>query len=88
MDEKQLEKTLRKVNRQLRSIKALLAFFALLILCMFVLVGYVAYRVVSFTNDAETKITNIQKTTEQKLDIKSQLCNGSSNNAVTEQFCN
>lgn len=87
MDEKQLEKTLRKVNRQLRSIKALLAFFALLIVGMFLLVGFVAYKVVTFTNDAEAKITKIQNTTEQKLDIKSQLCNGSTN-AITEQFCN
>jgi uncharacterized membrane protein SpoIIM required for sporulation len=85
MDEK-LEKTLRKINRQLRAIKVMLGFFSLLIICMFILLGFIAYKVVSFTRDAETKITNIESKTQQTLDLKSQLCSGGSN-IVTQRIC-
>jgi len=87
MDEKQLEKTLRKVNRQLRAIKVMMSFYTLLIVGMFLLLGFIAFKVVSFTRDAETKITNLQTKAEQSLDFKSQLCSGSTN-IVTKEVCN
>jgi hypothetical protein len=43
---------------------------------------------VTFVKNAEEKITNIQNTTQQKLDVKSELCKDASSNALTNQFCN
>lgn len=80
------EKLLKKINRQLRTIKIIMSFFSLLIICMFLLLGFIAYKVVSFTRDAETKITNIQTKAEQSIDLKSQLCSSGSN-IITEQVC-
>lgn len=81
------EKLLRKVNRQLRGIKIMLGFFALLLIATLAIMAFVAWKVVTFTHSVNTKITNIENTTQQKLDIKGQLCDGTSQNAITDQFC-
>jgi predicted PurR-regulated permease PerM len=81
------EKLARKINRQLRAIKIMLGFFSVVIISMFLILGFIAWKVVTFTQSVNSKITNIENTTQQKLDIKSQLCNGTSSNAVTDQFC-
>jgi uncharacterized iron-regulated membrane protein len=82
------EKLARKINRQLRAIKFMLGLFSLLIFSMLAILGLIAWKVVTFTNGVNTKITNIENTTQQKLDVKSQLCNGTAKNAITSQFCN
>jgi predicted PurR-regulated permease PerM len=82
------EKVLRKINRQLRAIKIMLGFFSLFILAMLLILGFIAWKVVTFTQDVDNKITNIENTTQQKLDIKGQLCDGASQNTITDQFCN
>ena len=82
------EKLARKINRQLRAIKVMLGFFTLLMITTLVILGFIAWKVVTFTQSVNNKITNIENSTQQKLDIKSQLCNGTSPNAITDQFCN
>lgn len=82
------EKLARKINRQLRAIKVMLGFFTLLMITTLVILGFIAWKVVTFTHEVNNKITKIENSTTQKLDIKSQLCNGTSSNAITDQFCN
>jgi hypothetical protein len=55
---------------------------------MLLILGFIAWKVVTFTQDVDNKITNIENTTQQKLDIKGQLCDGASQNTITDQFCN
>lgn len=82
------DKLLRRINRQLRGIKVMLGFFFLLIVAMLAILGFIAYKVVTFTQEVNTKITNIENTTSQKIDVKSQLCDGSSGSSVLlKQFC-
>ncbi len=82
------DKMMRRINRQLRAIKVMLGFFTLMFIAMIAILGFIAWKVVTFTQDVNEKITNIQTTTEQKLDIKSDLCKGPNSNVVTDQFCN
>jgi predicted PurR-regulated permease PerM len=82
------EKLARKINRQLRGIKVMLGFFTLLMITTLVILGFIAWKVVTFTQNVNNKITNIEQSTQQKLDIKSQLCDGASSNTITDQFCN
>jgi predicted PurR-regulated permease PerM len=82
------EKLARKINRQLRAIKVMLGFFTLLMVTTLVILGFIAWKVVSFTQSVNNKITNIEQTTQQKLDIKSQLCDNADQNALTSSFCN
>jgi cytoskeletal protein RodZ len=81
------EKIIRKINRQLRGIRLMLGFFMLMLLAMVGILGFMAWKVMTFTSQVNTKITNIENTTQQKLDLKSQLCDGANSNALTNQFC-
>lgn len=80
------EKLARKINRQLRAIKVMLGFFSLLIVGMFILLGFIAYKVVNFTHEVNTKITNIEQTTTEKLDVKSQFCDNATS-SLARQLC-
>ena len=82
------EKLARKINRQLRAIKVMLAFFTLLMVSTLIILGFIAWRVMTFTHDVNTKITNIETSTQEKLDIKSQLCDNANQNTLTNAFCN
>ena len=82
------EKMMRKINRQLRAIKVMLGFFTVLFIGMIGILGFIAWKVITFTQEVNTKITNIEQTTQQKLDVKSELCKGTNSNLVTDQFCN
>ena len=82
------DKFLRKIHRSLRAIKIMLGFFFLTTLALVAVLGFIAYKVATFTHDVNTKITNIENTTSQNLDVKQQLCDGASRNAVTNQLCN
>jgi hypothetical protein len=68
------EQLLRKVSRQLRFIQITLGFFGALILLTLAATGYMIYKVVTFTNNIENRITNFQTETRETLDIKKQLC--------------
>jgi len=82
------EKLARKINRNLRGIKVMLGLFMLMILGMLAILGFLAWQVQAFTKSVESKVTNIQNTTQQKLDIKSQLCADPNQNTLTKQLCN
>ena len=81
------DELLKRINRQLRGIKWLLGFFALLIVALFIILAFIAYRVVTFTNHVNTKIDTLQRTTVQKLDVKSQLCGNISDAYIKQQVC-
>ncbi len=81
------EKIIRKINRQLRAIKVMLGFFMFLIFGMLAILGFIAWKVITFTNSVNTKISNIETTTQQKLDVKAQLCNGAQPGLLTDQLC-
>jgi hypothetical protein len=82
------DKLLKRINRSLRAIKFMLGFLFLLLLASIAILGFIAYKVVTFTHDVNNKITNIENTTSQNLDVKQQLCEGTSRNPLTDQFCN
>jgi cell division protein FtsL len=81
------EKFIRKLNRQLRSIRIMLGFFTLVTLAVLGIWVYMAYKFVTFTQNVNDKITTIQNTTTQKLDIKSQLCDEATS-SLARQLCN
>lgn len=68
------EQLLRKVSRQLRFIQVTLAFFGVLILLTLAATGYIIYKVVTFTNNIENKITTLQDKATPNLDLKKQIC--------------
>lgn len=72
------DQLLRSVQRQLRTIKFLLSFFFLMLLAMIAILGFIAYKVVTFTQDVQTKINNIETKTSQNIDLKGQLCSNAS----------
>ena len=72
------EQLLRSVQRQLRAIKYMLLFFFVLMVAMLAILGYIAYKVITFTQDINTKITNFENTTTQNLDFKSKVCDNKS----------
>jgi predicted PurR-regulated permease PerM len=80
------EKLLRKINRNLRAIKIMLSFFFLTILALLAVLGFIAFKVATFTRDVNNKITNIENTTTQQLDVKSQLCDDATS-SIAKQFC-
>jgi predicted PurR-regulated permease PerM len=82
------DKLLKRINRSLRAIKFMLGFLFLLFLASLAILGFIAYKVVTFTHDVNNKITNIENTTNQNLDVKQQLCEGTSSNPLTDQLCN
>jgi hypothetical protein len=65
----------------------MLGFLFLLFLASLAILGFIAYKVVTFTQDVNNKITNIENTTNQKLDVKSELCKDASG-VLANQFCN
>jgi predicted PurR-regulated permease PerM len=81
------EKLLKKINRNLRAVKFMLSTLFLLFFAIIAVLGFIAYKVVTFTNDVNTKITNIENTTTEKLDVKSELCEGATG-SIANQFCN
>jgi predicted PurR-regulated permease PerM len=80
------DKLLRRINRQLRGIRIMLTLFFLMLVAMLAIVGFIAYKVVTFTHDVNNKITNIENTTSQKIDVKSQLCQDATG-IVAQQLC-
>jgi cell division protein FtsL len=80
------DKLLRRINRQLRGIKVMLTLFFLMLVAMLAILGFIAYKVVTFTHDVNNKITNIENTTSQKIDVKSQLCLDATG-VVAQQLC-
>jgi len=40
--------------------------------------GFIAYKVITFTQDVSTKITNLELKTSQSLDLKKQVCSNTS----------
>lgn len=70
----------KSIRRQLRAIKLMLGFFSLLLVAMLLILGFIAWKVVTFTQDVSNRITNIQEKTQQNLDLKEQIC---SNNSIS-----
>jgi cell division protein FtsL len=69
---------LRSVQRQLRAIKIMLGFFALTFLVMIAVLGFIAYKVITFTQQINNKITSFENKTTQNLDFKNKICENKS----------
>ena len=67
-------KLIRSLTRQLRTIKLMLGFFFVLFVVVIAMLGYMTYKVITFTNDVTTKITNFQNQTTESLNVKKQIC--------------
>ncbi len=80
------EKLLKRINRQLRGIRIMLGLFFLMFIGMLAILGFIAFKVITFTQEVNTKIQNIQQTTQEQLDVKSQLCDNTSS-YLTAQLC-
>jgi predicted PurR-regulated permease PerM len=80
------DKLLKRINRQLRAIKIMLGFFFFMFIAMLAILGFIAYKVITFTQQVNNKINSIEQSTSQKLDIKSQLCEDTSS-TLARQFC-
>ncbi len=72
------DQLLQKVHRQLRGIKIMLGFFFVMLIAMLAILGFIAYKVITFTQDVSTKITNLELKTSQSLDLKKQVCSNTS----------
>lgn len=66
----------RKILRQLKLLNFFMAFFGLMFIGLIVGGVFVGYTVVTFVNNTQKQITNFEQTTTEKLDVKSQVCNG------------
>jgi predicted PurR-regulated permease PerM len=80
------DKLLKRINRQLRAIRIMLTFFFLLFIAMLAIICFIAYKVITFTQQVNNKINSIEQTTTQRLDIKGQLCEDTTS-SIARQFC-
>ena len=76
--EQQLLAEIQRLRRSLRKIKLLLGFFFLLFIAMIAILGFIAYKVITFTADINNRITTFENKTSETLDIKSQICENKS----------
>ncbi len=72
------EQLLRSVSRQLRAIKIMLGAFFVFFIAMLAILGFITYKVITFTQDVSSRITNLQNQTSETLDLKSKVCNNKS----------
>ncbi len=72
------EQLLRKVSHQLRTIKLMLGFFFCMLLSLLGILGFIAYKVITFTHDISTKINSLESKTSQTLDLKTKICDNKS----------
>lgn len=75
------------LRRQLASVKRWLVLLSLLWVLTVAALGYIAWRAVTFTQRAETKITTLQQTANQKLDLRRQFCQKPYKNTLVSQLC-
>jgi cell division protein FtsL len=76
--EQQLLIEMQRLRRSLRTIKLLLGFFFLVFIALLAVLGFIAYKVVTFTHDVNNRITKFENTTSQNLDVKQQICSNKS----------
>ena len=74
MDQQLLQEALVRLSRQLHTIKWLLGFFFVLFIAMLAILGFMTYKVITFTHDINNRINSFESKTTQSLDLKSQLC--------------
>jgi cell division protein FtsX len=78
------ERLQRQLVRQLRILNVWMTFLSLMVIATLVIMGYVAFKVVTFVHDTTQKIDNVQTQVKSNLDFKQKLC--SSNNAATSRL--
>jgi hypothetical protein len=66
----------RKLLRQLKLLNFWISTFGVLLLVTLGIIGFLMFQAVMFMKSTGDKITNFQETTTEKLDVKSQVCNG------------
>ena len=75
---------LRKVSRQLKLLNFVVTFFGLLILVSFVVTAVLVFKAATFARSEAIKIDNLQKQASQSLNLKQQICNDSSLQALLQ----
>lgn len=64
----------RQVVRQLKIINFWITFFGSIFLIMLIIVGFLVFKVVTFVQSTEQRISDLQEKTTQSLTVKDDLC--------------
>lgn len=68
------QQELHKILKQLKLLNFWIAFFGVSIIITMAIFGFLAFKLVTFVQNTNNQLTNIQQKTTQTLDVKSQLC--------------
>ena len=80
------EKLQKQLIRQLKLLNFWITLFGSLLVVGLIIVGFFLFQVVSAVQTTADRIQNLQQETAERLDVKSQLCEGS--NFLTQTpFC-
>jgi hypothetical protein len=73
-----MEDTLaRQLIKQLKILNFWIRVFGILVLVTLAILGFLLYKIVTFVQDTQNKITDLQQKTTQTLDVQKRLCDNS-----------
>ena len=64
----------RQLTRQLKLLNFWITTLAVVMLVGFLILGYLIFKVITFTHDITDKFTDLQQKTSQTLDVQKKLC--------------
>lgn len=68
---------LHQILRQLKILNFWIAFFGVSIIITMAVIGFLAFKMVTFVQKTNNQLTTLQQNTTETLDVKSQLCESS-----------
>jgi hypothetical protein len=76
--------------KQLKILNFWIRLFGILVLVSLVILGVLLYKIVTFVNDTQQKIIDIQQKTSQTLDVQQRLCDTKTGNVLLQKtdVCN
>ena len=81
-----------KILRNVRILNGIIIFFSLIIITVFIIAGFLTYKVLTEVRDAKNSVTSLQTKAEENLNFQSELCdsNGSVSSLLKNQteVCN
>lgn len=78
----------RKLLRQLKISNLFMGVVTFFILTTFLVMGFLVWTVVAFTNDVKNRVESIQTQTQETLDVRQQICNQSGiSQFLSSEFC-
>lgn len=78
----------RQLLRQLKFLNFWIKSLAVFMLVGFLVLGFLIYKVITFTHNIEDKFTALQQKTSQTLDVQKKLCDTKSVGAVLQNRTN